>query len=50
MHGANIDIMENGKTLAHLAAETNNTFLLRLLFVHGANMELYNNQWETPLF
>ncbi|XP_045023023.1 serine/threonine-protein phosphatase 6 regulatory ankyrin repeat subunit B [Daphnia magna] len=47
--GADPDIMEDGQTVAHRAAATNNTHLLRVLSYHHCKLRAWNSLGETPL-
>ncbi len=49
VHGADTDIKEDGKTVAHRAAETNDTLLVRVLYRHKANFSKLNDDGETAL-
>jgi len=49
VHGADTDIKEDGKTVAHRAAETNDTLLIRVLYRHKANFSKLDDNGETAL-
>ena len=42
------NIIENGKTIANLAAENNDTLLFKILHRHKADLLLWNKDGETP--
>jgi ankyrin repeat protein len=48
-YGADVNIMDNGKTIAHTAAELNDTLLLLILGRHKADFSVRNDEGETPL-
>jgi ankyrin repeat protein len=48
-YGADVNIMDNGKTIAHTAAELNDTLLLLILGRHKADFSVKNDEGETPL-
>ena len=49
VHGADTDIKKDGKTVAHWAAETNDTLLIRVLYRHKANFSKLDDNGETAL-
>jgi ankyrin repeat protein len=48
-YGADVNIMDNGKTIAHTAAELNDTLLLLILRRHKVDLSVKNDEDETPL-
>ncbi|KAI9551347.1 hypothetical protein GHT06_005863 [Daphnia sinensis] len=48
-YGADPDIEENGRTIAHIAAAQNNKLLVRILRYHKCTFAAYNCLGETPL-
>jgi hypothetical protein len=49
IYGADANIIENEKTMAHLAAENNDTLLFKILHRHKADFSLWNKDGETPI-
>jgi ankyrin repeat protein len=49
VHGADTHIREDGKTVAHRAAETNDTLLIRVLYRNMANFSKLDDNGETAL-
>jgi ankyrin repeat protein len=47
VHGADVNFLEDGKTVAHRAAETNDPLLIRVLARHKANFSILNGNRET---
>ena len=48
-YGADVNIFEEGKTVAHRAAENNDTLLCRIIRSHRGDFSLLNYNGETPL-
>jgi ankyrin repeat protein len=48
-HGANVNINEQGQTIAHRAAAANDTLMLHTMYSHGGDFSLLNHDGETPL-
>jgi ankyrin repeat protein len=48
-YGADVNIFEEGKTVAHRAAENNDTLLCRIIRSHRVDFSLLNYKEETPL-
>ncbi len=48
IYGTDADIIENEKTMAHLAAENNDTLLFKILHRHKADFSLWNKDGENP--
>jgi hypothetical protein len=46
---ANVNIYENGKTVAHRAAAANDTTMLRIIYRYGGDFSLLNQDGEIPL-
>lgn len=48
-YGADVNIMDHGKTVAHTAAELNEALLILILRRHKANFSIKSEEGETPL-
>ena len=48
-HGANVNIYEQGQTIAHRAAAANDTLMLYIIYRYGGDFSLLNRNGETPL-
>jgi hypothetical protein len=48
-HGANVNIYEQGQTIAHRAAAANDTLMLYIIYRYGGDFSLLNQDGETPL-
>ena len=48
-HGANVNIYEQGQTIAHRAASANDTLMLYIIYRSGGDFSLLNHVGETPL-
>jgi ankyrin repeat protein len=48
-HGANVNIYEQGHTIAHRAAAANDTLMLHIIYRYGGDFSLLNQDGETPL-
>ncbi len=48
-HGANVNIFEQGQTIAHRAAAANDTLILFIIYRYGRDFSLLNHDGETPL-
>ena len=48
-HGANVNIYEQGQTIAHRAAAANDTLMLYIIYRHGGDFSLLDRNGETAL-
>ena len=48
-YGADVNIMDHGKTVAHTAAELNDTLLILILRRHEVDFSIKIEEGETPL-
>ena len=47
-HGANVNIYEQGQTIAHRAATANDTLMLYIIYRYGGDFSLLNQDGENP--
>ena len=48
-HGANVNIYEQGQTIAHRAAAANDISMLYIIYRHGGDFSLLDRNGETAL-
>jgi hypothetical protein len=48
-YGADVNVMDHGKTVAHTAAELNDALLILILRCHKANFSIKSEEVEIPL-